>query len=137
MNEKTPDYEALIRRFDEGHYGEFEGCTPATEEKLAKFIANCQKRNIPQAIQDELAAFYSVHESVLHYFECDDDTIFRWLDDGRDCLWLGQKDMDTFRYIVSTNKYTIGDASNASYGDKYEFGTLYDMLKGYCDDLNY
>ena len=139
MSEKTPDYDALIRRFDEGHYGRFMGCTPATKEKLAKFIAHCEKRNIPQAIQDELVEFYKVQESFLSKtaFVCDDESIFYWFDDEHDCLRLGQKDMDTFRCIISTHKFTIGDASNVSYGEEYEFDTLYDMLKGYCDDLGY
>ena len=137
MSEKTPDYEALIKRFDEGYYGEFEGCTPATDEKLAKFIDNCQKRSIPQAIQDELVEYYKVHDNLIGH-GCDDEIIFEWLDyHNKDCLWLGQSDMDTIRCIVSTHKFTIGDASNVSYGEEYEFDTLYDMLKGYCDDLEY
>jgi len=137
VSKKIPDYEPLIRRFNEGRHGDFEGCIPATEEKLELFVSGCQKRNIPQAIQDELAEYYKVHENLIGS-GLDDEIIFEWLDyHNDDCLWLGQSDMDTIRCIVSTHKYTIGDASNVSYGEEYEFDTFYDMLKGYCNDLGY
>ena len=36
--------------------------------------------------------------------------------------------MDVFRYCSGIGKYTIGDVGDVSYGDKYEFDSIEDML---------
>lgn len=63
------------------------------------------------------------------YFECDNILIFECYEQG--CLWLGQRDLWTFRCLLEKHKYAIGDASEDSFGGDYEFDTIEDMLQAF------
>ena len=104
---------------------------PATEEQLTTFLENCRFRNIPTSIVEELTAYCRQNNNFFEYFVCDDPTIFEWFDAGDDCLWLGQRDLWTFRCLVSKHKYAIGAAGDDSFGDDYEFDTIEEMLEAF------
>ena len=106
---------------------------PASEEVLNTFKEHCQKYGVDDSICAELLDFYKQSNSLFNYFVCDDETIFEWWQDSRE-LWLGNLDMDTFRYSSERKKYGIGDASDFSYGDEYEFDTLEEMLEAYFQE---
>lgn len=103
---------------------------PASEEALKSFEENCLKYGIEDRICAELLDFYRQSNSLFNFFSCDDETIFEWWQDSKE-LWLGNLDMDTFRYSAERRKYGIGAASNFSYGKEYEFDTLEDMIEAY------
>jgi len=59
------------------------------------------------------------------FHRCDDIILFEWWDQQE--LWLGQRDMDTLRW---TNLgFCLGDASNVSYGQDYQFPTLLQLIE--------
>lgn len=49
----------------------------------------------------------------------------------KSCLWLGQRDLWTFRCLVNKHKYAIGDAGDESFGEDYEFDTIEEMLQAF------
>ncbi len=104
-------------------------CEPATEEQLQTFQKNCKTYNVPSAITEELLEYYKLNNNFFEYFECDDITIFEWYEDG--CLWLGQRDLWTFRCLIDKHKYAIGDAGDESFGNDYEFDTIEEMLEAF------
>lgn len=104
--------------------------TPATEEELKSFKKNCQKHGVEGGVVAELIAFYRQSNSLFNYFTCDDEMIFEWWQDRKE-LWLGNLDMDTFRYSADRKKYGIGDASDFAYGEEYEFDILEEMIEAY------
>jgi len=104
-------------------------CEPATEKQLQVFLENCKNHNVPVEIIDELVEYYKLNNNFLEYFNCDDPEIFEWYEDG--CLWLGQRDLWTFRCLVNKHKYAIGDAGDESFGEDYEFDTIEEMLQAF------
>lgn len=104
-------------------------CRPATEKQLLVFLENCKTHNVPAEIVDELAEYYKLNNNFFEYFECDDSTIFEWYEQG--CLWLGQRDLWTFRCLVDEHKYAIGDAGDDSFGEDYKFDTIEEMLQAF------
>ena len=73
---------------------------PATGEQLNSFLGNCKPRGIPAVIVNELMEYYKQNNNFFNYFTCDDITIFEWYDNGDNCLWLGQRDLWTFRCLI-------------------------------------
>ena len=104
---------------------------PATGEQLDSFLGNCQARGIPAVIVNELMEYYRQNNNFFNYFTCDDIAIFEWYGNGGNCLWLGQRDLWTFRCLIDKHKYAIGDAGNDSFGDDYEFDTIEEMLEAF------
>ena len=102
--------------------------SPATEEQLNTFLKNCRERGIPEDIVSELLAYYKQTNNFFDYTRCDDLLLFEWYDNDDDCLWLGQRDMWSFRCLIGKRKYAIGDAGDASFGEDYEFDTIEEML---------
>ena len=102
-------------------------CKPATEKELQEFRKNCIAYGIPTEIMNQLVEYYKLNNNFFGYFECDNILIFEWCDQG--CLWLGQSDMWTFRCLLKKHKYAIGDASEDSFGEDYEFNTIEEMLQ--------
>ena len=92
------------------------------------------KNNFPEWVKVDFSSFEDTIDfrkdlSDL-YKICDDEIIFEWWQDSKE-LWLGNLDMDTFRYSAERKRYGIGDASHFSYGDEYEFDTLEGMIEAY------
>ena len=104
-------------------------CEPATERQVQIFLENCGIYNIPQEIANELAEYYTLNNNFFEYFTCDDPTIFEWYEDG--CLWLGQRDLWTFRCLIDSHKYAIGSGGDMSFGEEYEFDTIEEMLQAF------
>jgi hypothetical protein len=104
-------------------------CTPATTKQLEMFKKNCKEYQVPDEIVSELLEYYKLNNNFFNYFECDDLMIFEWYEDG--CLWLGQRDLWTFRCLVDKHKYAIGAAGDDSFGDDYEFDTIEEMLEAF------
>lgn len=100
-------------------------CKPATENQLHGFWKNCMDYGVPAEIMDDLVAYFKLNNSFFGYFECD----FEWYEQG--CLWLGQRDLWTFRCLLKKHKYAIGDASEDSFGEDYEFDTIEQMLQAF------
>ena len=123
------DYKSLLEKYEKRWGADI---VPATDEQMKQFVSNCKKHNIPQSIQEELIEFYKICKSFFGYCECDDEMIFEWID--QDCLWLGQQDLWTFRCLINKHKYSIGDAGSDSFGEEYEFNTIWEMLEGYLSE---
>lgn len=104
-------------------------CKPATENQLQGFRKNCMDYGISTEIMDELVAYFKLNNSFFGYFECDNILIFEWCEQG--CLWLGQRELWTFRCLLEKHKYAIGDASEDSFGEDYEFDTIEEMLQAF------
>ena len=113
-----------------GHYFDIK---PASNEELKVFEIHCRKYGVEDSIINELLDFYKQSNSLFNYFTCADETIFEWWQDSKE-LWLGNLDMDTFRYSAKREKYSIGDASEFSYGEECEFDTFEEMLEAYLQD---
>jgi hypothetical protein len=104
---------------------------PTTEEQLNVFIENTKRYNIPQDVVNQLIEFYEVangfeYEICIGVHSCDDWIIFEFWNEKE--LWLGQRDMDTFRW--SKGKFCLGSASCVSYSENHEFNTIPDFLEG-------
>ena len=104
-------------------------CEPATEAQIQIFVENCKTHVVPADIINELVEYYKLNNNFFKYFICDDLLIFEWYDQG--CLWLGQRDLWSFRCLVDKHKYAIGDAGNDSFGEDYEFDTIEEMLHAF------
>jgi hypothetical protein len=117
-------YEELFDKFD---YKNEYTLIPATGEEIEQFTYHCSIYAIPEVIKDELVEYFKVNNNFFNYFSCDDILIFEWYADS-ECLWLGQRDFWSFRCLINEHKYTIGDASNNSFGEEYEFNTIAEML---------
>lgn len=124
---QTNRIQALFDKYKDGEYNY--SCQSATESQLQEFIKNCMTYGVPAKIADELVAYYKLNNNFFEYFECDDLTIFEWYEEG--CLWLGQRDLWTFRCLLEKHKYAIGDASEDSFGEDYEFDTIEEMLQAF------
>ena len=117
----------LFNQYNDEYYKY--SCEPATEEQIQIFLENCITHDVPADITKELVEYYKLNNNFFKYFKCDDIEIFEWYDQG--CLWLGQRDLWTFRCIVDKHKYAIGDAGNDSFGEDYEFDTIEEMLQAF------
>lgn len=104
-------------------------CKPASESQLQEFLKNCATYGVPAEIVEELVAYYKLNNNFFGYFECNHPAIFEWYEEG--CLWLGQRDLWTFRCLIEKHKYAIGDAANDSFDDDYEFDTIEEMLEAF------
>lgn len=104
---------------------------PTDENSLTDFCSRAAERGVPASVVGELVEFYRISNGTpcfdgfsLH--RCDDEILFEWWEDDRE-LWLGQRDCDVLRW--ADDKFCLGDASNISYGEEYEFPTLVDLLE--------
>ena len=103
---------------------------PADKELLSDFSKRALSRGVPQELISELLEFYALTNGVpcldsFDFHRCDDEILFEWWHDQT--LWLAQRDYYTLRWV--NHKYTLGDASNNSFGEEYEFGTLTALLE--------
>ena len=104
---------------------------PADENLLADFTRRAVEHGVPDSVAGQLVEFYRISNGTpcfdgfsLH--RCDDEILFEWWESDRE-LWLGQRDCDVLRW--ADGKFCLGDASNTSYGEEYEFPTLVDLLE--------
>ena len=103
---------------------------PASEELIAKFRQQATARNVPDTVIEELTEFYKVSNGVVPCLNgfginaCDDEILYEWWNEYN-VLWLGDCNDEVLRW--SNGKYCLGDASNDSYGDEYEFSTLVEL----------
>lgn len=112
---------------------------PADENLLADFCRRAAERGLPDSVVGELVEFYRISNGTpcfdgfsLH--RCDDEILFEWWEDYRE-LWLGQRDCDVLRW--TDGKFCLGDASNISYGEEYEFPTLVHLLEAAFKDWGF
>ncbi len=112
---------------------------PADENLLADFGRRADERGVPDSVVGQLVEFYRISNGTpcfdgfsLH--RCDDEILFEWWESDR-TLWLGQRDCDVLRWANS--KFCLGDASNISYGEEYEFPTLVDLLEAAYKDWGF
>lgn len=112
---------------------------PADENLLADFTRRAAERGVPDSVVEELVEFYRISNGTpcfdgfsLH--RCDDEILFEWWESDRE-LWLGQRDCDVLRW--ADGKFCLGDASNISYGEEYEFPTFVDLLKAAYKDWGF
>ena len=127
-----------VRESDGKYYCEKDGHTydivPAKETELDTFKSNCESNNVPREIIEDLSAYFLQNNNFFNYYSCDDIGIFEWWNDYKE-LWLGCVDMDVFRYSSDLEKYTIGSAGDVSYGEKYEFDTIEEMLVAHFNGI--
>jgi len=110
----------------------------ATPEEIAGFNKNANQYQVEQHVIDQLVDLYGVanqynYEIVLAFHNCTDIIIFEWWNNDEQELWLGQRDSDTLRW--ANGKFCLGDASNISYSDAYEFDTLIELIEGCIKDI--
>ena len=103
---------------------------PATKDELDEFKNNCKEYGVSQDTTNKLLDYYKMNNNFFNYFTCDDEAIFEWYEDTKE-LWLGQRDDSVFRYVEESGKFTIGDASNISFGEEYEFDSIMEMLESF------
>jgi hypothetical protein len=105
---------------------------PADAEKIDLFINRCKENGVPSKAADQLVEFYRVTDGVpcldsFDFHTCDDLILFEWWDDKE--LWLAQRDYYTIRWSTEKRKFCLGDASNVSLDEKYEFDSLIELLE--------
>jgi len=71
------------------------------------------------------------YEIILAFHTCDDDIIYEWWEEKE--LWLGQRDFYTLSWV--NGKFCLGDASNISFSEKYEYDTLLELIAGCIADI--
>lgn len=104
---------------------------PADEDLLADFYRRATQHGVPVPAIEQLVEFYKLSNGTpclngFSFHRCEDEILFEWWEDDQ-ALWLSQRDCDVLRW--SNNKFCLGDASNVSYGEEYEFSTLVDLLE--------
>jgi hypothetical protein len=109
---------------------------PATEKQLSTFVAMASEREVDQLIIEQMLDLYRVvnkfgYEITLAFHSCDDSILFEWWDHKE--IWLGQRDFNTLRW--ANGKFCLGDASNVSFSEKYEFATLIELIEGCIADI--
>lgn len=129
----------LIKRLLEIFVRDNKKIVPADENLLADFCRRAAERGLPDSVVGELVEFYRISNGTpcfdgfsLH--RCDDEILFDWWEDYRE-LWLGQRDCDVLRW--ADGKFCLGDASNISYGEEYEFPTLVHLLEAAFKDWGF
>lgn len=112
---------------------------PADENFLADFTRRAAERGVPDSVVGQLVEFYKISNGTpcfdgfsLH--RCDDEILFEWWESERS-LWLGQWNCDVLRW--HDDRFCLGDASNISYGEEYEFPTLVDLLEAAYKDWGF
>jgi hypothetical protein len=110
-----------------------EELTPAPPEKIAAFIKEAKKHRIPPKAIRQIVELYEVSnafysENLLAFFEPDDMFMFEmWREDER-VVWLGLHDF--YCTFWGNGKFALGDASNFSFSEEYEFDTLVEFFEG-------
>jgi hypothetical protein len=104
---------------------------PASDEMLRDFEQRAKKRNVPDAVINELTAFYKITNGVpclngFRFHQCDDDILFEWWDNDAE-LWLGQCNDDVLRW--TGNKFCFGNTGDDGYSYDDAFDTLAELLK--------
>jgi hypothetical protein len=110
---------------------------PATEKQLSTFVEMAAEQGVDQLVVEQLLDLYQVangfyYEITLAFHSCADSILFEWWDDKE--LWLGQRDFNTLRW--ANGKFCLGDASNVSFSEKYEFATLIELIEGCIADID-
>lgn len=100
------------------------------------FVVGGAERDIPDSVAGELVEFYRISNGTpcldgFSFHRCNDEILFEWWGSDRE-LWLRQRDCDLLRW--ADGKFCLGDASNISYGEKYEFPILEDLLEATYKD---
>ena len=103
---------------------------PASKNELSIFKKNCKIYHVHKDVVRKLLEYYKMHKKFFSYFSCDEEDIFEFYDDEK-WLRLGHKDFWVFRYVEESKKFTIGDASNLSFGEEYEFDSIMEMLESF------
>ena len=115
---------------------------PASEVLIAEFRQQTLKRNISDTVIEQLIEFYKVSNGVpcldsFDFHSCDDEILYDWWESNKE-LWLGQRDCDILRW--ANGKFCLGDASDVSYSEEYEFSSLIELLEKafeeWCFDTN-
>jgi len=98
---------------------------PAEISTIDEFVKRAEEHGVPADVIKHLVEIYQVsHGGLFH--ECDDMILFEWWEDDGS-LWLASCDCDIIRWI--DGKFCLGDASDYSYGDEYEFDNLLDLIE--------
>lgn len=110
---------------------------PATKEQIDLFTKRATENKIEPKVIKQLIDFYEVadsfyYEIIIGFHGCDDLIIFEWWADKE--LWLGQRDFNTLRW--ANDKFCLGDASNISFSDEYQFDTLIELIEGCIKDID-
>ena len=110
---------------------------PATERQLAAFIVMASEQGVDQSVIEQLSNLYQVangfcYEITLAFHNCDDSIIYEWWDEKE--LWLGQRDFNTLRW--AGGKFCLGDASNISFSEKYQYNTLIELIEGCIAEID-
>lgn len=95
------------------------------------------ERGVDDSVVNQLVDLYQVannfcYEIILEFHNCDDVILFEWW--GEKEIWLGQRDFHTLRQ--ANGKFCLGDASNISFSEEYEFNTLIELIEGCIKDIN-
>lgn len=134
--ENVRKYCELLKPLFEDYNKEFK---PAGEKQIFDFKEKCTESNVPVWVQEQLIEFYSITNGVpclnsFAFHEIDDEILFEWWGTDNE-LWFGTKDDDILRW--AHNKFCLGDASNSSYSDEYEFDTLIELFEKVFAEWNY
>ena len=110
---------------------------PASEEQIMEFCRRAQERNIPTSAVEQLIRFYKITNGIpclngFDFHSGDDEILYEWWE-GDGHLWLGSFNDDVLRW--ADGKFCLGDASNVSYSDKYEFFTLTELIEKVIEDM--
>ena len=105
---------------------------PADAGGLGTFKGRAAERGVPLKVIRQLEEFYNVTNGIpcLDSFDlhaCDDMILFEFWDDME--LWIGQRDMYMIRWSAEKDRFCLGDASDISFGDEYEFDSLIGLLE--------
>lgn len=135
MNENQLKIKSLLANLVDGN--SYYPIKPATKEQIDLFANRAIENKIEPNVIKQLVELYSVADSfyfeiVIGFHSCDDLIIFEWWDDKE--LWLGQRDFNTLRW--KNDKFCLGDASNISYSDEYQFDSLIELIEGCIKDIN-
>jgi len=125
--ETKKQYVELLKPLFDDYDKKFE---PASEKQVFDFSEKCKQRNVPVLVCEQLIEFYSVTKGGFcldgfSFHRIDDEILFEWWKDNE--LWLGGCNDDVLRW--TNNKFCLGDASNVSFSDEYEFDTLTELLE--------
>lgn len=110
---------------------------PADEEAIGHFRREAEKLSVPEEVIGQLEEYYRVtkgEEYLDGYYmhECEDMILFEWWEEDG-ALWLGGRNDDVYRWI--DGRFCLGDASNDSYGEAYEFPTLAGLIEKIVEEI--
>ncbi len=99
---------------------------PANEVEIKIFTERLEKFGVPRDQIESIISLYEYSREVQPMVHAiDDEAIFEWKEEWE--LWLGQQDMDIFRW--KDGRFHLWDASNVNYGDEYVTEDYYSILK--------